>query len=63
MILSLLVTLIVLLLCWWVITKIAETLGAPSQIFTIINVLFVAVAVLWVLQGLGLLSRAPLLLH
>lgn len=59
--LSLVITLLVLLVLWWGVTTIAQSFGAPSQILTVINVLFVVIVVLWLLQVFGLLTQVPLL--
>lgn len=59
--LSLLITLLVLLVLWWAATTVARAFNAPPQILTVLNVLFVVIAVLWLLQVFGLMARVPLL--
>lgn len=53
---TLLIYLLVLGLVWYVATYIARQIGAPPPVFVILNVLFALVALLWLLQMLGVID-------
>lgn len=52
-ILSILVGLVIILLCWWAVTTLMGAFAVPPQIQTVIMVLFVVLVVLWLLSLLG----------
>lgn len=59
---SLLVSLLVLALVWWLASYIATSLGAPPPILVIVNVIFAIILILWLLQAFGLFAPGvPLL--
>lgn len=60
---TLLIYLVVLGLVWYVATYIARQVGAPPPVFVILNVLFALIALLWLLQLLGVVSATPFVLH
>lgn len=53
---SLLVIVILLLLIYWAIHRVADALGAPPIVLTLLDVVLVVVFVLYLLQFLGLTS-------
>ena len=59
MIISLIVGVILLILAFWALRTLAGTFGLPPQIVAVLNVVFVVLFVLWILQIFGLLSRVP----
>ncbi len=58
---GLLVFLIICGLVFWAINALAGAFGLPQPIITVLYVLLVIVAVLYLLQGFGLLSGGPIL--
>lgn len=58
-----LVVLLVLVLLWWAFTSVAKAFSAPQPILVVVNVLFVVIAVLYLLGALGLWPSPGLLRH
>ncbi len=59
---SLIGVLILLLVCcllFWAVRTLLAAFGAPSQIQVVVQVLFVVLVCLWLLQVLGLLGDMP----
>ena len=52
-IISILISLVIICLLFWGVTTIARTFGAPPQILVVVNVVFVIIAVLWLLSLIG----------
>ncbi len=58
---SLLVFLILIGLAFWAVRALSGAFGIPAPIVVVIQVVLVIVAVLWLLQNLGLMSGGPTL--
>jgi uncharacterized membrane protein YwzB len=58
---GLIVALIGLCLLWWALKTIMGAFGLPSQIQTVVTVLFVVIVVLWLVSQFGLLNTGPIL--
>lgn len=58
--LGLLVVVIVLLLMYWAIHRVAAAFGAPAPVIAVLDVLLVIIFVLYLLQGFGVLGGGPL---
>ena len=58
---SLLVFLIIIGLIFWAVNALSGTFGIPAPITTIIHVVLVIIAVLYLLQAFGLVSGGPVL--
>lgn len=54
--LALLVGVVILVLVYWAIHRLAGTFGLSPQIVTVIDIILVVVAVLWLLSTVGLLN-------
>jgi hypothetical protein len=55
MLIALLVGLVVALLVYWAVHRLAGVFGAPAQLLVVFDVVLVVVCVLWLLQVLGVL--------
>ena len=53
---GLLVSLIIVGLCWWAVNAILRAFGIGDPIATIVKVLFVVAVVLWLLSAVGVLG-------
>jgi hypothetical protein len=58
---SLLIALILICVAYWAIRQILSAFGIGPPIATVVQVLFVLVVVLWLVQELGLISGGPVL--
>jgi hypothetical protein len=56
---SLIVGLVLLGLAFWVIRTLSGAFGIPAPIVTVLQVIVVVFAVLWLLQAFGLWSGGP----
>lgn len=56
---GLVILLLVAALLFWAVRTILVAFGAPTQIQVVVQVLFVVLICLWLLQVLGLLSGLP----
>lgn len=54
--LALLVGVVILVLVYWAIHRLASTFGLSPQIVTVIDIILVVIAVLWLLSTVGLLN-------
>lgn len=52
-IIGLLVSLIVICLLWWAVTRVLAAFGVGDPIATVVKVVFVVIVVLWLVAGLG----------
>jgi hypothetical protein len=60
---SILISLLVLCLIWWVAKYIATSFGAPPPILVIINVVFAVLLLIWLIQLLGGGLASPIILR
>ena len=56
---GLLVLLLVFCLLFWAVRTVLAAFGAPSQVQVVVQVLFVVLVCVWLLQVLGLLGSLP----
>jgi hypothetical protein len=54
---TLLLVLLIVLVIYWAVHRLAAVVGMPPQVLVIFDVLLVGVLLLWALDELGLLSR------
>lgn len=58
---GLLIVLIVVCVVYWAIRQILAAFGIGNPIATVVQVVFVLIVVLWIVQQLGLLGGGPVL--
>ena len=58
---SLVIALIIICVVYWAIRQILAAFSIGPPIATVIQVLFVLIVVLWLVQSLGLVSSGPIL--
>lgn len=58
---SLVIIILILCVVYWCIMQIMGAFGVPAQIQTVVMVLFVLLAVLWIVSALGLFGSGPVI--
>lgn len=58
---GLLIVLLIFCVCVWAARTIMAAFAIPPQIQAVVTVIIVLIAVLWLVQNLGLLSSGPVL--
>lgn len=58
---GLLIVLIVVCVIYWAIRQILAAFGVGNPIATVVQVVFVLIVVLWIIQNLGLIGSGPLI--